>query len=83
MEQLYPPETQDLQELARFFDEVDSMDLAELEEVRDVPARELVHVSLRLPKEDVERFRRLAEREKIPYTTLIRWLLHKAAVRLS
>ncbi|WP_324715896.1 hypothetical protein U7230_11050 [Carboxydochorda subterranea] len=83
MEKLYPPDTDDIEQLARFFDEVDSMDLAEIEEVRDVPARELVHVSVQLPKEDVQRFRRLAEREKIPYTTLIRCLLHKVAVRLS
>lgn len=83
MDKLYPSDTNDIEQLARFFNDVDSMDLAEFEEVRDVPARELVHVSVRLPKEDVERFRRLAEREKIPYTTLIRWLLHKAAVRLS
>lgn len=46
------------------------MDLAELEELRDVPPPELVRVTVRLPKEDVEHFRRLAERDLLEHGLL-------------
>lgn len=75
---LYPPDTDDLEELANFFDRTDSMDLADLEEVRDLPTRRMVQVTLRLPADLVARYRRLAQCSHIPYTTLIRSALLRA-----
>ena len=82
---LFPPDTNDLDQLALFFDEIDSTTLSDLEEVGTLPERnssqdsELVSVSLRLLKEDVELIKQLAQHEGLPYTTMIRWVLHRFA----
>lgn len=82
---VFPPDTDDLDKLAAFFDQVDSTTLSDLEEVNALPERntaqesELVSVSLRLLKEDVELIKQLAQHEGLPYTTMIRWVLHRFA----
>ncbi len=78
MPELYPPDTDDLEELANWFDTHDTTELADLEEVRERPARPMVQVTLRLPADLVDRYRRLAQRTHIPYTTLIRSVLLRA-----
>ncbi|HHV62338.1 MAG TPA: hypothetical protein GXX51_06840 [Firmicutes bacterium] len=82
----YPPDTDNIDELAKFFDETDSMDLMGLEEVKietkRAPEKELVHLSLRLPREDLETFKRVAEKAGIGQTTLIRMVLHRYLERL-
>lgn len=81
----FPPETESLDELANFFDQADTTQLADIEEVEtlpeseEVPERELVPVSLRLIKEDVDQLKKLAQDEGMPYTTMIRWVLHRFA----
>ncbi|TDA68772.1 MAG: ribbon-helix-helix protein, CopG family [Clostridia bacterium] len=72
----YPPDTDNLNALADFFDHADVTGLADLEEVQDRPHRGLVSVTVRLPKEDVEELKRRAARMGLGYTSLIR-----AAVR--
>ena len=80
---LYPPDTDDIDELARFFDTVDSTQLAGLEEVKDFPVRDLVNVSLRLPRRDLEHIKRVAAAEGLPPTTFIRWLLRRFVRSMS
>lgn len=83
--EIFPPATNNLDELAAFFDHVDSMELTGLEEVNELPETEsprdseLVPVSLRLLKEDVDLIKQLAQNEGMPYTTMIRWVLHRFA----
>ncbi|CEP66947.1 Ribbon-helix-helix protein, copG [Moorella glycerini] len=72
----FPPNTDDLQALANFFDRTDLSELEGLEEVREKPHRSLVSVTVRLPKEDVEELKRRAARLGLGYSTLVR-----AAVR--
>ncbi len=43
----YPPHTEDLEKLAEFFDQGDTIELAALEGVPEVPEQDLVNVSLR------------------------------------
>ncbi|MEW6047381.1 MAG: hypothetical protein AB1609_13020 [Bacillota bacterium] len=45
--------------------------------VREVPTREMAVASVRLPTDVLERIRRAAEREHVPYTVLIRWILSR------
>ncbi|MBI4311772.1 MAG: hypothetical protein HY681_08310 [Chloroflexi bacterium] len=75
--QRYPPQTEDLEKLAQFFDQVDSTDLEGLEEVPDVPERELVNVSLRLSRRDLEVLKRVAAQEGLAPGTFMRWVLHR------
>lgn len=72
----YPPDTDDLQALAGFFDRTDITELEGLEEVEGRPQRQMVAVTVRLPKEDVEELKRRAKSLGLGYTSLIR-----AAVR--
>ena len=58
----YPPNTDDLNDLADSFDQVDVTELAGLEEIQDRPRRDLVAVTVRLPREDVEELKRRAAR---------------------
>lgn len=82
---LFPPDTNNLDALAAFFDHVDSLALTDVEDVHEQPQTEflrepeLVPISLRLLKEDVEIIKRLAQHEGVPYTTLMRWMLHRMA----
>jgi predicted DNA binding CopG/RHH family protein len=73
----YPPHTDDIEQLAKFFDETDTTSLADLEEVHELPERELVSVSLRLPKRDLEVLKRVAAREGLAPTTFMRWVLRR------
>jgi len=68
----YPPETDDLQVLADFFDRTELTELDGLEEMEQKPTRHLVTVTVRLPQEDVEELKRRATRLGLGYTSLIR-----------
>ncbi|MCL4514419.1 MAG: BrnA antitoxin family protein [Firmicutes bacterium] len=71
----FPPDTDNIDILAKFFDKVDITELEGLEEVPDKPERDLVHLSLRLPREDVEAFKQVAKKAGVGHTTLIRMVL--------
>ena len=73
----YPPHTEDGEKLAEFFDRVDTTELAALEGSPEVPERDLVNVSLRLPRRDVEVLKRVAAREGLPPSTFMRWVLRR------
>jgi predicted DNA binding CopG/RHH family protein len=73
----YPPHTDDIEELARFFDTTSLEELADVEEVAELPERELVSVSLRLPKRDLELLKRVAAREGLAPSTFMRWVLRR------
>lgn len=73
----YPPHTEDLEKLAEFFDHVDSTELAELEEMAEVPVRDFVNVSIRLPRSDVELLRRVAAQEGLAPSAFMRWVLRR------
>ena len=73
----YPPHTEDVEKLAEFFDRVDTTELAALEGLPEVPERDLVNVSLRLPRRDVEVLKRVAAREGLPPSTFMRWVLRR------
>ncbi|MGB9887760.1 MAG: CopG family antitoxin [Moorellales bacterium] len=72
------PPMEDIEALAAFFDRIDTQDL----DWEDVDAGfqkpELVHVTLRLPREDVAAIKRAASRLGVGYTTYIRMVLRKA-----
>ncbi|MPZ14836.1 MAG: hypothetical protein GEU73_10520 [Chloroflexi bacterium] len=74
---MYPPHTEDLERLAAFFDQVDTTKLEGMEEVGEVPDQDLVNVSLRLPRRDVEVLRRAAAQEGLPASTFMRWVLRR------
>jgi len=75
--QRYPPHSGELEILADFFDQVDSNELEGLEEVPQVPEREMVNVSLRLPRQDMEVLKQVAAREGVTPTTFMRWVLRR------
>ena len=81
--QRYPPQTDDIEKLAEFFDQVDTTELAGLEEVPRTPERELVNVSLRLPRHDVEVLKRVSAQEGLAPGTFMRWVLHRFVRSLS
>lgn len=72
----YPPDTDDLDVLAEFFDETDITELEGLELVGKKPQRQMIAVTVRLPKEDLDELKRRAKMLGLGYTSLIR-----AAVR--
>ncbi|HBT46383.1 MAG TPA: hypothetical protein DEA73_00655 [Peptococcaceae bacterium] len=72
----YPPDTDDLEVLAKFFDETDITELEGLEVINKRPQRQMVAVTVRLPKEDLDELKRRAKVLGLGYTSLIR-----AAVR--
>ncbi len=82
---LFPPRTSNIDALAQFFDHVDSMDLSGVEDVTRLPEHktELVTVSIRLLKDDVRSIKTLASQEGIPYSTLLRWMVHRFVQTLS
>ena len=65
-----------VEDLADFYDKTDTGDLP-WEEAEDVIIErpELEQISIRLPKEDLERIKRRAAKAGIGYTTLIRMIL--------
>jgi predicted DNA binding CopG/RHH family protein len=75
------PPVGDVEALAAFFDQIDTQDL----DWEDVDAKfqkpELVHVTLRLPREDVAAIKRAASKLGVGYTTHIRMVLRKAVGR--
>lgn len=70
------PARERVEELADFYDRTDTSELS-WEEVDDVVIErpELEQISIRLPKDDLERIRRRATRAGVGYTTLIRMIL--------
>jgi hypothetical protein len=70
------PTQERIEELADYYDRTDTADLP-WEEAEDVIIErpELEQISIRLPKEDLERIRRRAAKAGIGYTTLIRMIL--------
>ncbi|MBI4198447.1 MAG: hypothetical protein HY533_05000 [Chloroflexi bacterium] len=81
--QRYPPQTEDMERLADFFGQIDTTDLDGLKEVPEVPERDLVSVSLRLPKRDLEALKRVAAQEGLAPGTFMRWVLHRFVRSLS
>lgn len=73
----YPPAIEDVEELAEFFDRTDTTELEGLEKAPELPERELVSVSLRLSRRDLEVLRRVAAQEGLAPSTLMRWVLHR------
>jgi hypothetical protein len=70
------PAQKRIEELADFYDRMDTGDLS-WEEAGDVIVErpELEQISIRLPKEDPERIRRRAAKAGVGYTKLIRMIL--------
>ena len=68
---------EDVEKLAEFFDQVDTTELEGLEEIGEVPERDLVNVSLRLSRRDVEVLKRVAAQEGLPPSTFMRWVLRR------
>ena len=73
----FPPQTDDIEKLAKFFHRVDTVELAGLKEEPKAPSRELVSVSLRLPSQDVEVLKQVAGEEGLAPGTFMRWVLHR------
>ena len=73
----YAPHAEDVEKLAEFFDQVDTTELEGLEEIGEVPERDLVNVSLRLSRRDVEVLKRVAAQEGLPPSTFMRWVLRR------
>jgi hypothetical protein len=70
------PTQKRIEELADYYDRTDTGDLL-WEEAEDVIIErpELEQISVRLPKEDLERIKRRAAKAGVGYTTLIRMIL--------
>lgn len=67
--------------LADFFDVTDTQELEWEDADVKFQRPELVHVSLRLPKEDLAAIKSAARRVGVGYTTYIRMVLRKAVGR--
>ncbi|MGB9662827.1 MAG: CopG family antitoxin [Moorellaceae bacterium] len=75
------PPGDDIEKLADFFDRTDTQEL-EWEDVHvEFKRPELVHISVRLPKEDVLALKRAARNRGIGYTTYLRMVLREAIAR--
>jgi predicted DNA binding CopG/RHH family protein len=75
------PQTDSIQELARFWDSHDLMDYEDgLEEVGEAVFERATTVQLRLLPEQIEALKRMARARGIDYTDLIReWVVEKVA----
>lgn len=80
MKQTRIPQTDSIEELAKFWDTHDVTDFEdELEEVTEpLFARRGITVTIDLPTKEFAALQRLAQEEQIDYTTLMRtWVLEK------
>ncbi|MDA8336136.1 MAG: CopG family antitoxin [Peptococcaceae bacterium] len=75
------PQFTSIEEMAEFFDHTDSEELAwEDADVKYVRPN-MVHVSIRIPAEDLKAIRKKAVAMGIGYTAAIRMLLHQAVAQ--
>lgn len=69
-----------VEEMADFYDRTDTSELPWGEDVSDqgviMGVEDMEQVSIRLPKEDLERIRRRARAAGVGYTTMIRMIVH-------
>ncbi|MBE3580098.1 MAG: hypothetical protein IMW96_00420 [Thermoanaerobacteraceae bacterium] len=72
------PGLDDINKLADFFDRTDTQELKWEDVDVEFKKPELVHVSVRLPKEDVDAIKRAARKKGLGYTTYIRMVLREA-----
>lgn len=75
------PASDDIEKLADFFDRTDTQALDWEDADVEFKKPELVHVSVRLPKEDVAAIKKAARKKGIGYTTYIRMALRQAIKR--
>ncbi|WP_165847843.1 CopG family antitoxin [Ammonifex thiophilus] len=72
------PDTNDVVDLADFFDRTDTEELEWKDDPLEFRKPQMVQVSIRIPKEDLEAIKRAARKAGIGYTTFIRMLLRRA-----
>lgn len=72
------PKKREVEELAGFFDCNDTQNLEWGDADVEFKRPELVHISVRLHKEDLMALKRGAEKKGIGYTTYLRMLLREA-----
>ncbi|MDN5327103.1 MAG: hypothetical protein PWP41_1799 [Moorella sp. (in: firmicutes)] len=75
------PGIDDIDKLADFFDRTDTQELDWEDADVEFKKPELVHVSVRLPKEDVAAIKKAARKKGLGYTTYIRMALREAIKR--
>jgi len=75
------PAGDDIERLAEFFDRTDTQELEWEDADVEFKRPELVHISVRLPKEDVLALKRAARKRGIGYTTYLRMVLREAIAR--
>ncbi|OIQ54297.1 CopG family antitoxin [Neomoorella thermoacetica] len=75
------PGIDDIDKLADFFDRTDTQELDWEDADVEFKKPELVHVSVRLPKEDVVAIKKAARKKGLGYTTYIRMALREAIKR--
>lgn len=75
------PASDDIEKLADFFDHTDTQELEWEDADVEFKKPELVHISVRLPKEDVLAIKRAARKRGIGYTTYLRMVLREAIAR--
>lgn len=67
-----------VEKTAKFFDRTDTQDLEWEDADVEFERPEMVHVSIRIPKEDLAAIKRAARKLDVGYTTYIRMVLRKA-----
>lgn len=72
------PAVNDVGALADFFDRTDTEELEWEDASLEFKRPELVHVSVRIPKEDLAAIKRAARKAGVGYTTYIRMILRRA-----
>lgn len=75
------PAGHDIEKLADFFDRTDTQELEWEDADVEFKRPELVHISVRLPKEDVLALKRAARNRGVGYTTYLRIVLREAMAR--
>ncbi|QGP93771.1 CopG antitoxin of type II toxin-antitoxin system [Neomoorella glycerini] len=75
------PGIDDIDKLADFFDRTDTQEQDWEDADVEFKKPELVHVSVRLPKEDVAAIKKAARKKGLGYTTYIRMALREAIKR--
>lgn len=72
------PAVDDVGALADFFDRTDTEELEWEDASLEFRRPELVHVSVRIPKEDLAAIKKAARKAGVGYTTYIRMILRRA-----
>ncbi|KKM10751.1 hypothetical protein SY88_11700 [Clostridiales bacterium PH28_bin88] len=72
------PKFAGVEEMAEYFDSIDTEELEWQDSQIEFERPEMVHITVRIPKEDLVAIKRVARKHGLGYTAFIRMMLHYA-----